>query len=128
MKSIFHVLLHGCPMLKYESLCELFKSLNVPNNPSMHWFDSNGWTLINFIFMQVQEATLKAIQSTKFLAISCDELTTIDNGFWICIRVYVAESWVRFPMLFQVKQIVNGLGSSNFIEVILVALMNVGGQ
>jgi hypothetical protein len=94
----------------------------------MHWFDNDGWTLVNFIFMQVQEATLKAIQSTKFLAISCDELTTIDNGFWICIRVYVAESLVRFPMLLQVKQIINGLGSSNFIEIILVALMNVGGQ
>jgi hypothetical protein len=115
-------------MLKYESLCELFKSLNVPNNPSMHWFDSDGWTLVKFIFMQVQEATLKAILSTKFLAISCDEVTTIDNGFLIYIYVYVAKSWVKLPMLLQVKQIVNGLGSFNFIEVILVPLMNVGAQ
>jgi len=128
MKSIFHILLHGCLMLKYESLYELFKSINVPNNPSMHWSDNDGWTLAKFIFMQVQHATFEAIQSTKFLVNSCNEVTTIDNGFWICIHVYVVESWVKFPMLFQVKQIVNGLGSFNFIEVILVALMNVGGQ
>jgi hypothetical protein len=61
MKPIFHVLFHGCQMLKYEYLCELFKSLNVPNNPSMHWFDNDGWTLVKFIFMQVQKAILKAI-------------------------------------------------------------------
>jgi hypothetical protein len=42
MKCIFHVLFHGHPMLEYESFYELFKSLNVPNNPSMHWFDNVG--------------------------------------------------------------------------------------
>jgi hypothetical protein len=36
IKCIFHVLSHGRPMLKFESFYELFKSLNVPNNPSMH--------------------------------------------------------------------------------------------
>jgi hypothetical protein len=39
--------------------------------------------------MQVQEATIKAIQATYFIVVSCDEVTTIDNGFWICIHAYV---------------------------------------
>jgi hypothetical protein len=30
-------LAHGCPMLEYKTLCELFASLGVPNNPTMHW-------------------------------------------------------------------------------------------
>jgi len=34
MKSILHVLFHGCPMLKYENLYELFRSLGVSNNLS----------------------------------------------------------------------------------------------
>lgn len=36
MQSIFHVLFHGRSMLEYESLYDLFKSLNVPNNSSIH--------------------------------------------------------------------------------------------
>ncbi len=38
MKCIFHVLSHGCPMLDFKAFYELFKSLNIPNNPSMHWY------------------------------------------------------------------------------------------
>jgi hypothetical protein len=30
-------LAHGCPMLEYETLYELFVSLGVRNNPTMHW-------------------------------------------------------------------------------------------
>ncbi len=47
MKSIFHVLFHGRSMLEYESLYDLFKSLNVPNNSSIYWSNNGGWTLLN---------------------------------------------------------------------------------
>jgi hypothetical protein len=36
MQSIFHVLFHGCSMLEYESLYDLFKNLNVSINSSIH--------------------------------------------------------------------------------------------
>jgi hypothetical protein len=55
---------HGCPMLEFESIYELFRSLNVPNNLSMHWFDNASWTLAEFMHMQVQEAIIKVIQAT----------------------------------------------------------------
>jgi hypothetical protein len=42
MKSIFHVLCHGRLMLEYESLYDLFKKINVPNNSSIHWFNNGG--------------------------------------------------------------------------------------
>jgi hypothetical protein len=42
MKFLFHILYHSCLMLDYESLYEFFKSLNVQNNPSMHWFETKG--------------------------------------------------------------------------------------
>ncbi len=36
MKTLFHVFAHGCPMFNYESFYELFASLRIPNNPTMH--------------------------------------------------------------------------------------------
>jgi len=55
----------------------------------MHWSNNVGWTFVEFMHMQVQEAIVKAIQITQFIAMSCDEITTIDNGSWICIHTYV---------------------------------------
>ncbi len=42
MKCIIHVLFHGRPMLEFESFYKLFKSLNVLNNLSIHWFNNVG--------------------------------------------------------------------------------------
>jgi hypothetical protein len=64
MKCIFHVLFHGCPMLEFKSICELFKSLNVPNNLSMHGSEYASWTIVEFMHMQVQEIVIKVIQAT----------------------------------------------------------------
>jgi hypothetical protein len=89
MKSLFHILSHSHPKLEYESLYELFKCLNVPNNPSMHWSDTSGWAFAKFMHIQVQEVIVKAIQIVRFIAILCDEVTTIDTRSWICIHAYV---------------------------------------
>ncbi len=53
--------------------------------------------------IQVQMAIVKAIKIVRFIAISCDEVTMIDNGSWICIHAYVVQSWVRIPILLQVE-------------------------
>jgi hypothetical protein len=35
-KTLFHAFAHGSPMFNYEPLYELFASLEIPNNPTMH--------------------------------------------------------------------------------------------
>ncbi len=39
-KYLFHIFMHDCPMLEYETMYELFVNLKVPINPTMNWFDS----------------------------------------------------------------------------------------
>jgi hypothetical protein len=67
--------------------------------------------------------TLKAIQFFRFLPISRDEITTIDNGSWMCIHAYVLEFWVKVPILFQIERIVNNSSSFNLIKIIMATLM-----
>jgi hypothetical protein len=45
--------------------------------------------------MQVQDAIVKAIQYARFIAYSCDEVTTISIGSWICVHVYTVDSWTK---------------------------------
>jgi hypothetical protein len=110
-------------MLEYESLYELFKSLGIPNNPSMHWFDDVIWVLVEYMYMQVQDAILKAIKYTRFLTCSCDEDITIDNGSRICVHVYIVDSWFKVFILFCVEKIVDWSNYNNPTKVIMVALM-----
>jgi len=125
-KIILHVLSHGHPMLECESLYEFFRSLAVPNNLNMPWYDIVDWVLAKFMYMQVQDTIVKAIQSTRVRACSCDEVTTIDNGSWICVHAYMVDSLIKVPILLCVERIVDGSSSNNFIEVIMAALMKGG--
>ncbi len=55
---------------------------------------------------------------TRFLVV-----TTIDNDLRICVHVYVVQSWTKVPNFLFVECIVDGLGSNNLIEVIMVTLV-----
>jgi hypothetical protein len=71
---------------------------------------------------------VKVIQSAQFIALFCDEVTTIDNGSWICmIHVYVVDGWIEVPILVRVERIVDISSSNNLTEIILVALLKGGG-
>jgi hypothetical protein len=58
----------------------------------MYWFNIASWVLVEFMYMQVQDTIVKAIQLAKFIVYSCDEVTTIDNGSWICVHAYMVYS------------------------------------
>jgi hypothetical protein len=62
MKTLFHILVHGHPMFDYESLYELFASLRVLNNPTMHLSNSIGWVFVKFMHTQFENATIEVIQ------------------------------------------------------------------
>jgi len=46
-----------------------------------------------FIFTKV------VIHKVNFIFVSCDEVTNIDNQFWILVHVYVVEDFKRIPIL-----------------------------
>jgi hypothetical protein len=46
---------------------------------------------MKFMYMQVQNTIIKAIQFAKFIAYSCNEVTIIDNGSWICVHAYMVD-------------------------------------
>lgn len=88
---------------------ELFVSLGVPNNPTMHQSYFASWVFVEFMHTQVEDDiikviqyaqsmhteveddTIKVIQYAQFIALSCDEVTIVGNGSWICIHAYVVD-------------------------------------
>ncbi len=113
---MFHILSHGCLMLEYETMYDLFASLKVLNNPCMHWSNSIGSTFAEFMYEQVQKAIIQTIQSAQFLA-CCDEVTSIDNGSQICVHAYVVDGWTRVHVLICVDRIIDGSCYNYFFKV-----------
>ncbi len=77
--NIFHLLSHGRPITKFESLKDLYLPLNVKNNPRKHWTNSSGWKMAKFIHEVVLQNMKTIVQDCTFFALNADEVMTIDN-------------------------------------------------
>jgi hypothetical protein len=125
--SLFHLLSAGRPMSQYESLEDLFSFLDVPNFPYMHWSDSSGCIMAEFMF-DVVKAEIKAeVSSAPYVALTCDETTTVDNGSWMSIHAYTCQNWVRVPFLIGLEKVVDAPTADHFTALLLQALERGGG-
>jgi len=66
-------------MIDYLDNMKFLSFLQVPKFPSSHWFVTSGWGWAGYL-AQVEKDDLKEkIANARFLALSLDEVTTIDN-------------------------------------------------
>jgi hypothetical protein len=73
-------------MSQYESFEPLLSFLDVSNMPHMHWSDSSGWIMAEFMYDVVKEEIKVEVHAASYVVLICDETTTVDNGSWISIH------------------------------------------
>jgi hypothetical protein len=56
-----------------------------------HWNDTAEWVMAECTAKQGIKGVKKVIASSKYLALSYDEVITIDNQSWISIHSYVIQ-------------------------------------
>ncbi len=125
--AIFHLLKNGTPMIDFESLKESFEFLKFVNAPKKHWIDSSEWGMARAMHNVVLKQMKMVLQQNKFISISCDEITTLDNQSWILMHAYVVEKWRRQPILLNLERVVEGSTSNSFITMIICSLIDLGG-
>ena len=125
--TVFHMLQHGRPMLEYESMRELFTFLKMPHMSKKHWGDNSGWLMAEYLYAQVMQKAREVIHGGKFLSISVDEVTTVDNQAWISIHAYVVQDFYRTPILVSVERLTEGATAPKLAQVIVDALFTHGG-
>jgi hypothetical protein len=64
----------------------------------------------------------KIVASSKYLAISYDEVTIINNQSWVSIHCYVVQNWCHLPTLIFLEQVTKGGGFDNLTKVIMDVL------
>jgi hypothetical protein len=77
--TLFQILEVGHPMVEYEKRKSLYSFLGVLKNPKMQWFNSYGWVLAEFMYAQVTNKIFKIVSYSNYVALTCDEVNTIDN-------------------------------------------------
>jgi hypothetical protein len=125
---VFHLLQNGRPMLEYESLKELFMFLKMPNFSKKHWGDNYGWLIAEYLHKQVMVKSREVLSAAKYLAITCDEVTTVDNQSWISIHAYCMQDFYHQPILISLECLTEGASATRLAIIIVDAMLNHGGQ
>jgi len=51
--------------------------------------------------------SIKVVQKAKYLAINCDEITTINNYFWCTLHEYFVDDISRMLVLLNIEKVIN---------------------
>ncbi len=66
-------------MINYEDFKLLLSFLKLKKNPKKHWSGTTRWEITKHVNNQVLATNKFVIQATKFVALTCVEVVTLDN-------------------------------------------------
>jgi hypothetical protein len=102
--TFLHLLQQGCPMQEYEAIRPLDELLAMPKNSKKHWIDSSSWTMIEFMHHEVMRATRVTMEVVRYVVLSCDDVSIVDNQYWLSIHYYVMGICNLWWFTFVMKQ------------------------
>ena len=73
-------------------------------------------------------ATLKVVvQFARIISINADEVTDVDNTYWVEVHMYVVQSWEIMLHLLHLSYISKSSTFDHLMNVIIYALLYEGG-
>ena len=85
LSVVFYILSKGHAMTDYPSLSGLLHFVKICYYPRSHWSVNNRWECESCL-SEVEKKNIKEkFKESNFIALSLDEVTTIDNTSWVCM-------------------------------------------
>ena len=69
----------------------------------------------------------ESIKNSNFIALSLDEVTTIDNTSWVCMHVYTVNNLCHQLFLLSVAKLNHSVTTENLYELLKTTLIEFGG-
>ena len=60
--------------------------------PRKYWSETSGWEMSGHLHGCILDALKAVIQSAKYISITTNEVTAVDNTAWVGIHVYAMKS------------------------------------
>jgi hypothetical protein len=61
----------------------------------------------------------ETLQVARFFTVTCDEVTTQDNGTWVSVTIYTVHDWERFYMQASLELLDEEATSNNLTRLIM---------
>ena len=118
MSVIFHILSRGRPMRDFSEYGNLLSFLRVPHYPMSHWSIYAGWEMASCLGEVEKQNVQERVKESKFISLSLDEVTAVDNTAWVCMHVYTVKDHVRQANLLCVRKMrANSTAENLYLEV-----------
>jgi hypothetical protein len=75
----------------------------------------------------VLQNTKTIVWDFAFFGLNADEVTTINNQWWISVHVYVMQNWIHIPILLTLEWVEVGAIIENITTIILQNIMKFRG-
>jgi hypothetical protein len=112
--AIFHVLTHGCPMIDYEDLKDLFQLFKVKSVSRKHWSDTSRWGMVKVMHVVLLEAIKATFATAPFIAVNVDEVT----------MMYVLQKWRCIPIFLCVEVVSLSTTSNNVFSLMFKCMLD----
>lgn len=86
-------------MLEFESRAALYKLLSIFDMPYVHWCNTSGWIVVEHMCKQIVEEIRRLIQPARYVVVTVDEVTAINNSSILSVHAYIVQDWVRVLLL-----------------------------
>jgi hypothetical protein len=128
LSTVFHILSKGRPMTDYPDYMKYLSFLQMPNFPSSHWSLTSGWEWAKYLAQVEKDDMKEKIASARFVSLSLDEVTAIDNTSWICMSIYMVNDHIRHSYLLGVHKMMENSTAENIYELVNNSLKESGGM
>lgn len=126
--TLFHILKKGRPISDFLNFKVLYQYNGMPNVPQSHWSESSGWEIEKFLSMIEKEDLKENVKKAKFISLSIDEVTGVDNTTQVCIHIYTLENHIRTPHLLGVMKMVENCNAENLHKIVVSHLKDIAGM
>jgi len=75
--------------------------------------------MVESLYKQMSKKMWKVVVGLKYLTLSYDEITTINNQSWVSIHYYVVQNWYHLHVLIFLEHVIRGGGFNNLTKVII---------
>ncbi len=79
--------------------------------------------MAEYVDLEVRKMSKVVILNAKFIFLTCDEVTSMDNASWASVHNYVVQDWCWIPLLLNVQRMFSRFKASSLTLLIMNSSM-----
>jgi len=83
--------------------------------------------MATYMYKLVMDKTKRLIGAARFLTVTVDEVTAVDNSNFLSVHAYIVWDWIRIPLLIALQRVECSPTAENLTDLIVGSVRTGGG-